>query len=430
MNIFFGIIIVLAFILLQGFFAASEMSLVSLNRLRLHHLAERKDKKALLILGFLNKPEKFLSTTLVGQNLALIISSTLMNHLVYSVFQTYFSHFHKVETYIPLISTILVFPLIIIFGQIVPMSLSRLHNETLAKRFIIPLKFMSFVFYPFIFAFSKISLLIAGILGSSNRRRNPFVSREELRLLFREESELTDLDKKGRKMIHEIFDLQKTFAKDIMTPLIDIIAVPDNATAGDAIDIISKSGYSHIPVYHNRVDDITGVVHAYDLIDIRDRSQNIKAFMKSPYIVPETKPAYEILLEFRNNNKHIAFAVDEYGGVTGLLTMEDIIEEIVGDIEDEYDEPESIKITADKDFMIVDATLEINEFEEINGVHIPDRNVETIGGLIISSLGRIPKKGERIIINDFEFNVLEATDRKVEKVAIKRLTTKQAGDSK
>jgi putative hemolysin len=430
MNIPVGIILVLGFIGLQGFFAASEMSLVSQNRLRLHHLADRKDRKARMILSFLSKPERFLATTLVGQNIALIISSTLMNVLVYRIASGIYSESSYVFEYVPVISTFLVFPLIIIFGQIVPMSVSRLNSYVLARWFIMPLRGMSYVLYPLVMLFSAISSNIARLLGSPVRPRNPFVSREELRLLFRGEGQITDLDKEGREMIHEIFDLQSTFAEDIMTPLIDVTAAPDTATVDEVVDMIVSTGYSHIPIYHGRIDRITGVVYAYDLINIADGKQSIEKFLNKPYIVPETKPVFGILMEFRENNKHLAFAVDEYGGVTGLLTMEDIIEEIVGEISDEYDDLGELRMTVGKDITVVDGTLSIAEFEGMYGVKLPEKGVETTGGFIISSVGRIPKRGERISLSGFEFEILQASDRKVERIAIKPLTTRTASDRK
>jgi putative hemolysin len=428
MSISLGIVLVLTFIGIQGFFAASEMSLVSQNRLRLHHLADRKDSKARLILAFLSKPERFLATTLVGQNLAMIISSTLMNILVYHISTIVLTDIKHLERYVPVASTLILFPFIIIFGQIVPMSISRLNSYVLARWFVLPLRSMSYVLFPFVLIFSNISSFIARILGSPGRPRNPFVSREELRLLFRGEGQFNALDKAGRKMIHEIFDLQSTFAEDIMTPLIDMIAAPDTSTVDDLIDLILNTGYSHIPIYHGRIDSIVGVVFAYDLIDVPDGTIGIEKFVTKPYIVPETKPVFSILMEFKGNNKHLAIVVDEYGGVTGLVTMEDIIEEIVGEISDEYDDLDGQKLSIGKDTTIVDGTLSIGEFEDMYRTKLPEKDVETIGGLIISVIGRIPKRGERISLSGYEFEILKATDRKVEQVAIKPLTMPASSD--
>ncbi len=430
MSIPLGIVLVLVFISLQGFFAASEMSLVSQNRLRLHHLAEKRDKKARMILDLLHTPERFLATTLVGQNIALITSSTLANLLVYRIFHITMKSSPEMESYVPIVSTAIVFPLIMIFGQIVPMSISRLNSYRLANFFVFPLKVTAIILFPLVAVFSRISGGVARLFGASGHPRNPFVSREELRLLFRGEGQHTALDKEGRKMIHEIFNLKNTFAEDIMTPLIDVTAAQENSTVDELVDLITKTGYSHIPIYRGRVDEIIGVVHAPELIDITDGSAGIDAFIKEPYIVPETKPAFDILMEFRENNKNLAFAVDEYGGVTGLLTMEDIIEEIVGEISDEHDLHEERKVSVEKDITIVDGTLSIDEFNETFGGQIPREDVETIGGFITASVGRIPKRGELLELGEFQFEILRATDRKIERVAIKPLTTPPAGDRK
>jgi CBS domain containing-hemolysin-like protein len=428
MSIPLGIVLVIVFIFLQGFFAASEMSLVSQNRLRLHHLAARKDRKARMILDLLQSPERFLATTLVGQNIALITSSTLANLLLYRIYYVTTEGSVRMEGYIPVVSTVLVFPLIMVFGQIVPMSISRLNSYRLATFFVLPLKAADLMLFPLVVVFSRIAGGIARIFGGSSRPRNPFVSREELRLLFRGEDQHTALDKEGRKMIHEIFDLQNTFAEDIMTPLIDVAAAPENSTVDELLDLIMETGYSHIPIYRGRIDEIIGVVHAYELIDIVDGSTRIASFIREPFIVPETKPAFDILMEFRQNNKHLAFAVDEYGGVTGLLTMEDIIEEIVGEISDEHDLHEEHKVSVGKDITVIDGTLTIDEFNETFGSHIPREDVETVGGFITASVGRIPRRGEVLKLGAFQFEILRATDRKVERVAIKPLTTIPASD--
>ncbi len=423
MSLLLGIVLIIFFLGVQAFFAGSEMGLISYNRIRLRHLVDKGDRKAIMIQHLLEHPERFLGTTLVGVNIAVIIVTTLTNELVYR-------HMRVSENVVSTIAALIIFPLIIIFGEIVPMSVSRIHSSKLVRIIVTPLRAMYWILLPIVSFASFISKEITRLIGGIKKHKNPFVTREELRLLLREGAHPGLLDKEGRRMIHEIFDLQNTFAKDIMTPLIDVKAAYVDSSVDEVIKIMRDSGHSRIPIYETRIDDIVGIVTAFDLIDFTKKDLSIGQILKQPYIVPEMKPIDDILLEFQLTNKNFAVVVDEYGGVSGILTLEDIIEEIVGEIRDEYDSDieESLKIIADT--VIVEGKLRIEEFNEQFDQKIPEEKAETIGGFITALIGRIPITGERIKYKGLGFEILEASDRKISKIVIKPLTKNNQDDKK
>lgn len=411
-----SIFIVLA-LLGQAFFAGSEMGLISFNRIRLRHLIEQGDSKAILIQRLLDNPQRLFGTTLVGVNVCVIIGSTVASDLV-NVYVT------KSETWGSVIATAIMLPLVVMFGEILPMSLFRAHSSSLVRLIIIPLRRAYWVLLPAVYAATFVSRKVAGLFGKQTERITPFSTRDELRLLLEGRTKGEFLQKDGLDMLRRIFDLQQTYAREVMVPLIEVSAAPDDSTVEHLVALMKKSGFSTIPVYEERVDNIVGTVHAADLMGIADRHQPVTPFVRKPYIVPETKPVDDILLEFQRRRERFAVVVDEYGGVCGILTMEDIVEEIVGEIADEYEGAVPQRISTRKGKLVVEGRMTVREFNEEFSTEIPDEKAETIGGLLTVVTGRVPQPGEKVQQYGMEFEVLEGSDRKVSKLAIKPLTKK------
>jgi putative hemolysin len=417
-----GLVLIACFLGVQAFFASSEMALVSCNRLRLRHYAERGDRRAAAVRGLLGRPEQFLGTTLVGVNLAVIIMSTIANTIVYQALPAGGKQWVEVAASVPL--TIL----IVIFGEIVPMTLARRHSWRLSRRAIGPLTIaMRYVLFPVVVFASGVSKAVARLAGGSRQGRNPFVTREELRLLLKEGAQTGLLAPEGRRMIHRIFDLSTTCARDIMTPLIEVAAVPAEAPAEQVVRLIRDSGRTRIPVYERRVDEIVGVVSAYDYLDLERPPASARAVMRRPRVVPESKPIDDLLLEFQLTNTSLAIVVDEYGGVSGLITTEDVIEEIVGDIADEYDRPEPSEPELVKGTGVIEGRMRVEEFNDRFEQQLPEVEAETVGGLVVARLRHIPRAGETVVIADLSFEVLEATERRAVKLSVKPLTTRHDG---
>ena len=417
-----GLVLIACLLGVQAFFASSEMALVSCSRLRLRHHAERGDRRAAAVLRLLGRPERFLGTTLVGVNVAVVIMSTVANAIVYKALPEGSKQWVDVAASVPL--TIL----IVIFGEIVPMTLARHHSWRVSRRAIVPLVIaMRYVLFPVVVFASAISKAVARLVGGSRQRRNPFVSREELRLLLKEGAQTGLLDPEGRRMIHRIFDLRTTFAKDIMTPLIDVAAVPADAPPERVIQLIRESGRTRIPVYEARVDEIVGVVSGYDFLDFERPPANARAAMRRPRVVPESKPIDDLLLEFQLTNTSFAIVVDEYGGVSGLITTEDVVEEIVGEIADEYDRPEPPEPELIEGTGVIEGRMRIEEFNERFEQQLPEGEAETVGGLVVARLRHIPRRGETVEIAGLTLEVLEASERRAARLAVKPLTTRRDG---
>lgn len=422
MTLLAGLALIVVFLGVQAFFASSEMAIVSCSRLRLRHHAEHGDRRAAAVLRLLGQPERFLGTTLVGVNLSVIIMSTVANAVAYGLLPEGRKHLVDVVASVPL--TIL----IVIFGEIVPMTLARHHSWQVSWSNVGALTVaMRYVLLPIVAFASTISKAVAALAGGARQKRNPFVSREELRLLLKEGAQTGLLDPEGRRMIHRIFDLRTTFARDIMTPLIDVVAVPADATRAQVVDLMRRSGHSHLPVYEERVDEIVGIVSAFDFFHPERPPANARAAMRRPRVVPESKPIDDLLLEFQLTNTSFALVVDEYGGVSGIITTEDVTEEIVGEIAHEHDRSDGSAQELIGGTGLIDGRLRVEEFNEQFEQKLPEEPAETVGGLIVAHLGRIPRPGETVEIAGLTMNVLEATERRVERLSIKPLTRRHDG---
>jgi len=227
------------------------------------------------------------------------------------------------------------------------------------------------------------------------------------------------------EMIQRIFSFRDTTAREIMVPRTDVTAVRADTKLRQVIEIIVESGHSRIPVFEETLDNITGIIHAKDLLRYWGQEDiEARELIKPPYYIPETKKISAVLAELKHRKSHLAVVVDEYGGTAGILTLEDIIEEIIGDIMDEYDREQDWISEANDGSIVVDARLDVEDLERYMGVNLPEGRFESVGGFIISLLGRVPKKGEKIHYNDIEMEIVEATDRKIVKVKIRRLQEK------
>ena len=332
MSILPGLVVIILCVLGHAFFAGSEMGFVSINRLRLRHMVDSGDKRAILIADLLGKPEKLFGAILVGTNICVIIATTISTVLV----RNYIS---ENERWVAIITTMTMFPLFMIFGEVIPKSILRTQTAKLAPMIVRPLIVTYWVLAPIVFLTTRISNITARVLNHIKQHRNPFVTREELKIIVREKIRDENMDAPGKEMIYRIFDLEQTCALDIMVPLIDLVAVEENSPITKAVELMKQSGFSRLPVYRENKDNVTGVLHGSDLLGLAGSESAVVNFVRPAYLVPETKPVDDILREMQHNQKHMAVVENESGGISGILTNEDIIEEIVGEIEDEYDRP-------------------------------------------------------------------------------------------
>lgn len=329
MDIIAGIIIVILCILLEGFFAGSEIGVISCNHIRISNLADKKNKRAKIVLSFLENPENFLSTTLVGVNFSVIIGSSVATAMI--------SKYIARPGYDALIATIIILPSVLIFGEIVPKIIYHQYADSLLLISAYPLRIASFVLFPFVFVATKISGLVSKIFIRRDIKKNPYVSREEIRLLMLEAAKEGILDKSEIAMTSEIFDFGRTNVQSVMVPLDKVMFASDLSSVKDIIELLSQSGYSRIPIYSTKEDNIIGTIEMSDLVSEDIEKRDLKDLILPPYKVDWNRSIEDILKDFQNNEENVAVVVDKNGRAIGIATIEDIVEEIVGEIEDEYD---------------------------------------------------------------------------------------------
>jgi len=323
-----GVIVILLCIFLEGFFAGSEIGFVSCSRIKMSTLSDKGDKRAGIVIAFLENPEKFLSTTLVGVNLSVIIASSTATALVSGYLDTGQD---------AVVATLIILPLVLIFGEMVPKIVYQQHADTMALASAYPLKAFSIALFPFVFLATKLSEAVSWIFSRKSIKKNPYVTREEIRMLMLEGAKGGVLDKSEIDMTNEIFDFSKTAVHSVMVPLKKVVSASDLSTTKNVLDIVSKSGYSRIPIYSGRADNIIGTIEMSDLVSEDISTEDLKDLVLPPYIVRQDKLLDDVLNEFRNNQENVAIVVDRKGRAVGIATIEDIVEEIFGEIEDEYD---------------------------------------------------------------------------------------------
>jgi magnesium and cobalt exporter, CNNM family len=399
-----AVIIVIAIcLLLQALFAGSEIALVSCDKIKMKALAEGGSKGAKLVLKSFLEIERFISTTLVGINLSLITSTIILTFYIQDAYGK------GREFYTVLILS----PLIVIFGQVVPKAVFQKRANTMVLWSIYLLWIVSKVFSPILFL---VSLFTKGLLKLIGSTENPFITREELVYAI-ESDETTRQVGYREKIIRRIFRFSETRVNEIMIPLIQVCALSEDASVKEAVKMIKETGHSRIPIYHERVDNITGILHAFDLLSAKP-DDPIKNFSRTPFYVPETKPVDELLDEMKRGPSGMAIVVDEYGGAVGAITLEDILEEVVGEIEDEYDKGMRLWRKVAEGEYLINPKIEIEEVNEDLGLDIPEGEYDTLSGFLLSEEGSIPKVGDEIPYKNHKFIVTKASLRSIEEVKL------------
>lgn len=394
--------------------AAAETALTSISHIRMRNLAEEGDVKAQRIRRILEHPDTFLSTILVVSNLSVITASTLATIIAVDV------DFSFAEV----ISTILLSLIVLIFCEITPKTAAVQNPERVARFLLGPVEFVSALLKWVVFALTAITNGMLRAFGVDAHHRGPFLTEDELRLMVEVGEEEGVLEEEERDMIHNVFDLGDTSAREVMVPRIDMVTVEADDDLTDATQFIVQGGFSRIPVYDDSINDIIGVLYAKDLLRVLATGaapQKIRQLpLRSAYFVPESKRLDDLLHEMQRQHVHMAVVVDEYGAVVGLVTIEDLVEEIIGDIKDEYDKEEQIfERVSDTEFL-VDAKISVDELNERIDASLPAQDYDTLGGFVYTQLDKIPAVGDVVKFADLTITVLGTKGRRVTKVKIVR----------
>ncbi|MGC8820136.1 MAG: hemolysin family protein [Fervidobacterium sp.] len=412
-----NILVVVLLIIFSAFFSASETALTSVSRHKLRNLAKSKQEDE-------EKSELHVFNKILT---ALLISNNLVNILASSIAAVMFSQLIRNESLAAVISTIVMTFLLLVFGEITPKILSRQNSEMFFEKSMKVVVPLSGLLSPFVKFFISISNFVVKAFGGQTVSDAPFITMDDIASYLEIGREEGSIDHEEGLMIERTIAMDETLVKEIMIPRIDIVAVEETQTLDEVVKVIIEEEYSRIPVYRETIDNIVGICYAKDILSfIAQRGTQVmekirvKELMRVPLFVPEVMPVSELLKEFKTKKVHMAIVVDEYGGTAGIVTMEDILEEIFGEIMDEYDENENTGIKKlDENTYLADATLSLNDIERELRIEFPEGEFETLSGYLLDKFHHIPKVGELYEENGITYKVVAASRNRIEKVLIK-----------
>jgi putative hemolysin len=399
--------VIILFLFLEGFLSGSEIAMVSADKKRLSRFAQAGPRSARLTYRVLQEPSWYLSTTLAGSNLAQVANAALVTSILIAIYGS------KGDLFAFLILT----PLILIFGEILPKTVFQQKADRWIQKIVPVIWVLSFFLYPLVWFMSKISGTLLR-LPRDERDHGIFYSREELQFLLQSEGERSDLKPMEKVMIHRIFGFAMTKVKEIMIPLVEVVALEEDLSVSEAISQVRQVSYSRYPVFRERVDNVVGILHSFDLLFAQGTEQTIQPLVRPISFFPETKPVDELLLHLQRNQESMAAVVDEYGGTVGIVTLEDILEEVVGEIEDEYDLGRPLYKKVGPRKFLINARMEIDHINEILKFGLPKGDYETLGGFILERLGRVPLAGEGFRYKGMLFEVQKADRRSISEVSV------------
>ena len=424
-----SIIVLVILILLNAYFAATEIAFISLNDSKIERDAKEGNKKAKQILKMLRSPSKFLATIQIGITLAGFLSSAfasdaftdklapILNNLVPAISLDIWRGISIV------IITIILSFFTLVFGELVPKRLAMKYYEKISYATIGVIRGISIITAPFVKLLTFSTNMVSKIFGVGEAEEE-VVTEEEIRMMIDEGEEKGTIERGEKQLLNNVFEFNDIIVSEIMTPRTDMYAIDINEDLKEQLDEIDKFKYSRIPVYDEDIDDIKGILFVKDILKpLKDNKEiNIKELMREPYFVPESKDIDELFKEMQQNKVQMAIAIDEYGGTAGLITMEDIIEELVGNIFDEYDDEEIEVKKIDDNTYILSGTVSSYELKKVFNIELPEGDYETLSGYLLDKLGRIPDEDEHPIIEDenLTYRVEEMEDKRIKYVKVCR----------
>ena len=398
------LILLLILLVICGFFSAAEIAFVTGNKLKIEIRARKKNLAAKSALYFTNDPRTFFSTILLGNSIISITFASLSALFLSRVFGYN-------EVTILMASTLI----LLIFGELLPKYLSREIADRVIFIVAIPLRLMSFILSPLVRLTSSVSSLFIKSGSISKESLSYLFDKEDIETLVMESHEAGVVNKKESDIISRVLEVGDQRVYEAMRPRTDVVGIDIECTIEDVLDIFVESGYSKLPVYEDSLDNIKGVIFAYDLFKF---PPNLQSILREIIYVPETKRSFDMLNEFLSKRVSIAVVIDEFGGTAGIVTVEDIIEELFGEIKDEYDVEEDILRKISANTYLISGRVEVDTLNEKYNLSIPDGDYETIGGYVTSKLGRIPAQGENVHIDNFDILIARGNHTKIEVIKL------------
>lgn len=412
MEMFILFIILLLFYFLSWLFSGFETGIISLDRFKLEQEAKNSKLKR-SILDFYDNSDKTFGTTLIGNNIANVIIATVSTLIFYNSL--------KIES---TLSTLITSFLVLIFCEILPKNLFRDYPNKFVTKFFNLINLFYMLLFPLVKLVGYLNNLLKRYLKINEDSSFMAFTKDDLAFILTQTFDEGALQKPQKEMLEDALEFTELKAKNVMTPRTDIVAIADSMTIDEIQKYAKQEGYTRYPVYHETLDEITGVLIIYDLLKSENHPKvTAKDLQRDVFFAPESMDVDILLKEMQNSKKSMAVLVDSYGGTSGIVTIEDILEEIVGNIDDEYDNEDIKDVEKINDFTwIVNGFVEVDDLIDEYNINLPQGDYETIAGLIIAYLARIPTQGAHLNVDDFKIEILEVTNRKIEKVKITKLT--------
>ena len=407
------LVIIAIALVLAALAASAETSLTSISRVRLRQLVEQKVPQAIVVERLHKDPNSYLSTILIVNTVAIIVASSAATLLALHLY-----HERVAEWLVSLVLSLVV----LVVCEITPKTLALQRAERVALRMARLVAWATFVMRPVVYVLTAVTRLILRILGGRAQVRGPFVTEEELKMLVSVGEEEGVIEEEEREMIHGIFEMGDMSVREVMVPRTDLVAIEVNEPAEKAVDLVTKHGHTRIPVYEGNLDHIVGVLYAKDLLRavVRGEQKSLREIARKPYFTPESNKVQDVLRDLRKNRVHMAIVVDEYGGTAGAVTIEDILEEIVGPIHDEYDIGEEDEMQfINPNEVVLDGRVSVDDVNELLKLAITADNYDTIGGYVLNQLGAAPKVGATLKLGNAQLRVEAVQGTRIKKVRIR-----------
>ena len=397
------LIILLILLILSGFFSSAETALTTVNRMRIRGLADEGNKKAKTVMHITDDTSKMLSAILIGNNVVNLSAASLTTTLAYNLGGSMVA-----------VASAVLSVLIIIFGEITPKTMATLHAEKMSLRYAPVINLYIKVMTPFVFIINTLSDIILRILHIDPNAGNKQMTDSELRTIVDVSHESGVIESDEKEMIYNVFDLGDAKAKDVMVPRVHVTFADVNATYEELIDIFREDKFTRLPIFEDTTDNVVGTINMKDLLlyDNKKSEFQIKDILREAYFTYEYKSISELLVEMRQASFNIAIVLDEYGETSGLITLEDILEEIVGEIHDEYDEneEENIKAVGEHEY-IIEGSTNLDDLNDSLELNLESEDYDSLGGFIIEKLDRLPKAGDSVVTEDGIRMVVEKLDK-------------------
>ncbi|MDO4269232.1 MAG: hemolysin family protein [Eubacteriales bacterium] len=405
---------------LSAFFSSAETALTTVNKMRVRTLAEAGDKRAVILTKVIENPGKMLSTILIGNNIVNLSASSLMTTLTISAFGS------KAVG----VATGILTLLILVFGEITPKTMATLSAEKLALTYARLVYTLIRVFTPVVFLINRFSMLVLFLLRVDPKKKQGAITEDELRTIVKVSHEEGVIETEEKKMINNVFDFGDSVAKDVMVPRIDMVMVDVNTAYKDLIELFREERFTRIPVYEDSTDNVIGIINVKDFL-LFDHAENfsLRALLRQPLYTYEYKKTAELMVEMRKTSNNIIIVLDEYGATAGLITLEDMLEEIVGDIRDEYDEDEEDEVTkTGPDEYLVSGSAKLNDLNELLGLQLESEDYDSIGGLVIGLLDHLPEEGENVDYENLHLAVEHVEKNRIDKIRLTILHEEEQED--